>query len=70
MKSEYRLGIDAGGLHAVLRAREGDGPPVFDGHVADGEGRVVLRLSGYRTIALPAPMPQEVRDPLRAVLIG
>ncbi|MFN8080912.1 MAG: SDR family NAD(P)-dependent oxidoreductase [Kineosporiaceae bacterium] len=62
--------IDAGGLHAVLRAREGDGPPVFDGHVADGEGRVVLRLSGYRTIALPAPMPQEVRDPLRAVLIG
>ncbi|MBK8074484.1 MAG: SDR family NAD(P)-dependent oxidoreductase [Kineosporiaceae bacterium] len=62
--------VDATGLHAVLRAREGDGPPVFDGHVADGQGRVVLRLSGYRTIALPAPMPHEVRDPLRAVLIG
>jgi hypothetical protein len=59
-----------GGLHAVLRVREGDGAPVFDGYVADGEGQVVLRLTGYRTIALPVPMPQDVRDPLQAALAG
>ncbi|MBL8931085.1 MAG: SDR family NAD(P)-dependent oxidoreductase, partial [Kineosporiaceae bacterium] len=59
-----------GGLHAVLRSRGGEGPPVFDGHVADRDGRVVLRMTGYRTIALPTPMPPEIRDPLRAVLIG
>ena len=59
-----------GGLHAVLRVCDGQGAPVFDGHVADGEGRVVLRMQGYRTIALPVPMPEDVRDPLRAVLVG
>jgi hypothetical protein len=59
-----------GGLHAVLRARPGDGAPVFDGHVADGEGSVVLRMYGYRTIALPAAMPDDVRGPLHDVLVG
>ena len=59
-----------GGLHAVLRVREGEGAPVFDGHVADGDGRVVLRMDGYRTIGLPVPMPDDVRGPLRDVLVG
>ncbi len=59
-----------GGLHAVLRVRDGEGAPVFDGHVADGDGRVVLRMDGYRTIGLPVPMPDDVRGPLRDVLVG
>jgi hypothetical protein len=71
-----------GGLHAVLQVRsaaaqgdssggssEGAGP-VFDGHVADGEGRVVLRMQGYRTVALPAAMPEDVRSALHRALVG
>jgi len=63
-----------GGLHAVMHARSSgsapDGGLVFDGHVADGEGRVVLQMQGYRTIALPTAMPHDVREALHRALIG
>lgn len=51
-------------LVAVVRP----GPSGFAGMVLDGDGRVVLRVDGYRTVPLPAPLTDEVRGPLRAVL--
>jgi hypothetical protein len=41
---------------------------VFDCQVRDPEGRVLLRLEGYRTVPMPAPLTEDVRAPLRAVL--
>ncbi len=61
--------VSADGLHAVITVGE-NGGPVFDGHVADGDGQVVLRLTGYRTIALPSPVPDDVRGTLHEVLDG
>ncbi|HET6439602.1 MAG TPA: SDR family oxidoreductase, partial [Anaeromyxobacter sp.] len=40
-----------GRLFAEVRAR--NGADTFDAHVVDGEGNVLLELSGYRTISLP-----------------
>jgi KR domain/Polyketide synthase dehydratase domain/Polyketide synthase dehydratase N-terminal domain len=47
----------AGGLHAVARPC-GDG--AFDCVVVAGDGTVVVRLDDYRTVALSAPIPEEV----------
>ena len=44
--------------------RDGDGG--FDAVVVDAQGAVVLRLDGYRTIEMPAPLPPEVEPALRA----
>ncbi len=44
------------------RARHG----VFDCQVLDPDGRVLLRLDGYRTVPMPGPLPEDVRAPLRA----
>jgi hypothetical protein len=41
---------------------------VFDCEVLDGEGRVLVRLQGYRTVPLPAPLPEDIRAPLRDVM--
>ncbi len=52
-----------GALHA--QARETD-PGVFDCAVADAEGTVIVRLDGYRTVPLPAPIPDDVAAALHA----
>ena len=41
---------------------------VFDCRVLDPDGRILLRLDGYRTVPMPGPLAEEVRAPLRAVL--
>jgi hypothetical protein len=57
----------ADGLRAVARP-SGDG--AFECAVVDGDGRVVVRLDGYRTVPLPAPIPEEVAGALRATYDG
>jgi hypothetical protein len=52
-----------GPLHATARPI-GDGG--FDCSVLDAKGRVILRLEGYRTVPMPAPIPAEIADVLRA----
>jgi hypothetical protein len=52
-----------GALHA--RAREIE-PGVFDCVVVDAEGTVIVRLDGYHTIPLPAPIPDDVAADLHA----
>lgn len=49
------------GLHAVVVPREGGA----DAEVRDGDGRVRVRLTGYRTIELPGAMDEEALAPLR-----
>jgi len=34
----------------------------------DADGRVLLRLDGYRTVPLPDPLPDDVRTPLRTAM--
>ncbi len=48
-------------LHAVAREVA---TGVFDCLVVDATGRVVVRLDGYRTIPLPAPIPEVVASAL------
>jgi hypothetical protein len=38
--------------------------------VLDAEGRVILRVEDYRTVALPADLPEGIRMPLEAVMAG
>jgi hypothetical protein len=38
-----------------------------DAEVRDGEGRVFVRLEGYRTIELPQAVDEALLAPLRAV---
>jgi len=45
-----------------------DGRGAFDCAVRDGEGAVVLRLEGYRTVPLPDAPPEAVLDPIRSVM--
>jgi hypothetical protein len=52
-----------GGLHAVAHEIA---PGVFDCVVVDADGTVVVRLDGYETIALPAPIPDDVAADLHA----
>ncbi len=52
-----------GGLHAVAHEVV---PGVFDCVVVDADGTVVVRLDGYETIALPAPIPDDVAADLHA----
>jgi hypothetical protein len=47
----------SGPLRAVARE---SAPGVFDCLVIDAKGDVIVRLDGYETIALPAPIPDEV----------
>lgn len=53
----------AGGLRAVMR-QIGDGE--YEGVVLDGDGGVVMYMGGYRTVALPAPIPDEIAADLHA----
>ena len=49
-------------LFAVARPA-GDGS--FDCEVLDGEGDVVLRVDGYRTVGLDSPLPADLQRPIR-----
>jgi len=54
----------AGPLEAVVTAAAGgDG---FDAVVVDGEGRALVRVEGYRTVALPAGPADDLLAPFRA----
>ena len=55
---------------AVARAvtGEADEQARFDCAVLDDEGRVILRIEDYRTVALPAELPDEIRKPLEVVM--
>ncbi len=56
---------DPGAAVAVVTPRDGAG---FDAEVVDGEGRVVLRLRGYRTVVLPSPVEADKLAPLTAAM--
>ena len=45
-------------------------PGLFNCVVVDGEGTVVVRLDGYRTIPLPTPIPDEVAAHLHSTFQG
>jgi hypothetical protein len=44
----------------------GDGS--FDCRVVDADGDVLLRLDGYRTVALPGTVPDELGAPLHQAM--
>ncbi len=54
-------------LVAIARPRSGSRGG-FDCQVLDPDGRVLLRLDGYRTVPMPGALAEDVRAPLRAVL--
>jgi NAD(P)-dependent dehydrogenase (short-subunit alcohol dehydrogenase family) len=58
---------EAEGVVAIARPAPGDSGG-FDCEVRDADGRVLLRLAGYRTVPLPGPLPDRVRLPLSAVM--
>jgi hypothetical protein len=59
-------GADEGGpLVAVVHPGDGDG---VNAEVVDEAGRVVVRLEGYRTTALPGGLDPEALDPIRAAM--
>jgi acyl transferase domain-containing protein/NADP-dependent 3-hydroxy acid dehydrogenase YdfG/acyl carrier protein len=49
--------IPGGPLFAIARERDGG----FDCTVQDATGHVVLRVDGYRTVALPGAVPDDIR---------
>ena len=49
----------------MVTPRDGAG---FDADVVDARGRVVLRLRGYRTVALPSPLEADKLAPLQAAM--
>ncbi len=55
------------GVVAIARPVAGESGR-FDCEVRDADGRVLLRLDGYRTVPLPGGLPDQVRLPLSAVL--
>ncbi|HSL58468.1 MAG TPA: SDR family NAD(P)-dependent oxidoreductase, partial [Acidimicrobiales bacterium] len=63
-----RSGADAPGPVRAIVSPRGDGS--YDAAVIDGEGRVLVELAGYRTIALPGELDAEVLNPLRDGMDG
>jgi acyl transferase domain-containing protein len=53
----------AGGLVATARQT---GDSAFDCQVVDAKGRVIVRLEGYHTVAMPSPLPEAVAAGLQA----
>ena len=53
------------GCRAIVTAGETGGT---DAIVVDGEGRVLVRLSGYETVALPGAAGADLLEPLEAAL--
>jgi acyl transferase domain-containing protein/acyl carrier protein len=67
--AHYGGADDHGPLWAVVRPRpDGPGEAAVDAEVVDGEGRVRLRLEGYRTTALPGAVDAQALIPIRAAL--
>ena len=50
---------------AVVRPRHQTGERIVDADVIDGDGRLLVTLTGYRTSPLPAPVPDDLAAPLR-----
>jgi malonyl CoA-acyl carrier protein transacylase/NADP-dependent 3-hydroxy acid dehydrogenase YdfG len=40
----------------------------FDCQVLDGDGDVVLRVNGYRTVGLDSPVPADLQEPIRGAM--
>jgi len=53
-----------GGFYAVVTPDPDQGS--FDAEVLDGKGKRYVRLSGYRTVALPNSLEAELLKPLQA----
>ncbi|MGZ4530479.1 MAG: polyketide synthase dehydratase domain-containing protein, partial [Mycobacterium sp.] len=58
--------MERAGLVATARP---DGHGGFDCMVHD-DGRLVLRVDGYRTVPLPEPPPADIVAPIRSVMSG
>jgi hypothetical protein len=56
------------GVVAVAEPSAADGSGRFDCVVVDAQGRVLLRLEGYRTVPMPGELTDEVRAPLHHVM--
>ena len=56
-----------GQTFAVVTPRNGDG---FDAEVVDAAGHVFLRLTGYRTVALPDLVAPEKLAPMHDAMQG
>ena len=54
-------------LQAMARATS---PDTFDCLVFDKKGNVVVRVDGYQTIPLPAPLPDAIAATLRDAFNG
>ncbi len=62
-----RVIADPATAEGAVRARAHEiVPGEFDCEVVDSTGKVIVRLDGYRTIPLPAPIPDEVASDLHA----
>jgi hypothetical protein len=66
----HRVEVASGASESAARwAVTGDGDAGrIDAVVVDGEGRVLVRLTGYETVALPGPLPSALVAPLEAAL--
>ncbi|MBN1960591.1 MAG: SDR family NAD(P)-dependent oxidoreductase [Deltaproteobacteria bacterium] len=52
-------------LTAEIEPRKTDDGLSFDARVSDAKGRIYFELKGYRTSALPTPLPDTLVSPLR-----
>ncbi len=67
--ARYAGAEDPGPVWAVVRpSTAGDGEPSVDAEVVDGDGRIRLRLEGYRTTALPGGIDSEALAAIRTAL--
>jgi hypothetical protein len=59
---------DSGQARFPLFAVAGPSDDGFDCSVIDDDGRVLLRMEGYRTTALPGALPDDIQGPLNDVM--
>ena len=62
---EYRTESGEEGTSAVVTAGQ-DG---FDAVVVDAKGKGLVRMTGYRTVAMPAPLADDLAAPLKAAIV-
>ncbi len=55
----------AGQMSVIVRATDDGG---FDASVVDGEGAILVTMTGYRTVRLPAPVDPDAVVPLRTAM--
>lgn len=77
---EGRLALPTHVSRAVVHGEQGEaaegpltvtateGADGFDCVVTDASGNVLVRLAGYRTVALPQPLADDVQAPIRAAM--